>query len=52
MLGKKWKSETILKNKGDMEVIYVSIDDILVPVRILIKLGSGVIELRLKKIRE
>tara|TARA_E500000178_G_scaffold350337_1_gene409092 strand:+ start:63 stop:737 length:675 start_codon:yes stop_codon:yes gene_type:complete len=44
--------QPILKNKGDMEVIYVSIDDILVPVRILIKLGSGVIELRLKKIRE
>lgn len=44
--------QPVLKNKGDMEVIYVSIDDILVPVRILIKLGSGVIELRLKKIRE
>ena len=44
--------QPILKNKGDMKVIYVSIDDILVPVRILIKLGSGVIELRLKKIRE
>ena len=44
--------QPILKNKGDMEVIYVSIDDILVPGRILIKLGSGVIELRLKKIRE
>ena len=35
-----------------MEVIYAPIDDILVPVRILIKLGSGVIELRLKKILE
>ena len=44
--------QPILKNKGDMKVIYVSIDDILVPGRILIKLGSGVIELRLKKIRE
>ena len=44
--------QPVLKNKGDMKVIYVSIDDTLVPVRILIKLGSGVIELRLKKIRE
>ena len=42
----------ILKNKGDMEVSYVSINDTLVPAEILIKLGSGVIELRLKKIRE
>jgi len=42
----------ILKNKGDMEVSYVSINDTLVPAKILIKLGSGVIELRLKKIRE
>ena len=40
------------KNKGDMEVSYVSINDTLVPAEILIKLGSGVIELRLKKIRE
>ena len=44
--------QRVLKNKGDMEVIYAPIDDILVPVRILIKLGSGVIELRLKKILE
>ena len=44
--------QPVLKNKGDMEVIYAPIDDILVPVRILIKLGSGVIELRLKKILE
>ena len=42
----------ILKNKGDMEVSYVSINDTLVPAEILIKLGGGVIELRLKKIRE
>ena len=42
----------ILKNKGDMEVSYVSINDTLIPAEILIKLGSGVIELRLKKIRE
>ena len=44
--------QPVLKNKGDMEVIYAPINDILVPVRILIKLGSGVIELRLKKILE
>ena len=44
--------QPVLKNKGDMEVSYVSIDDTLVPAKILIKLGSGVIELRLKKIRE
>jgi len=44
--------QAVLKNKGDMEVIYAPINDILVPVRILIKLGSGVIELRLKKILE
>ena len=42
----------VLKNKGDMEVSYVSINDTLVPAKILIKLGSGVIELRLKKIHE
>ena len=35
-----------------MEVSYVSINDTLVPAEILIKLGGGVIELRLKKIRE
>ena len=44
--------QPVLKNKGDMEVSYVSINDNLVPAKILIKLGSGVIELRLKKIRE
>ncbi len=44
--------QPVLKNKGDMEVSYVSIDDTLVPAKILIKLGSGVIELRLKKIRD
>ena len=44
--------QPVLKNKGDMEVSYVSIEDTLVPAKILIKLGSGVIELRLKKIRE
>ena len=44
--------QPVLKNKGDMEVSYVSIDDTLVPAKILIKLGRGVIELRLKKIRE
>ena len=44
--------QPVLKNKGDMEVSYVSIDDNLVPAKILIKLGSGIIELRLKKIRE
>ena len=44
--------QPVLKNKGDMEVSYVSIDGTLVPAKILIKLGSGVIELRLKKIRE
>ena len=44
--------QPVLKNKGDMEVSYVPINDTLVPARILIKLGSGVIELRLKKIRE
>tara|TARA_B100000131_G_scaffold313440_1_gene348821 strand:+ start:95 stop:769 length:675 start_codon:yes stop_codon:yes gene_type:complete len=44
--------QPVLKNKGDMEVTYVSIDDTLVPAKILIKLSSGVIELRLKKIRE
>ena len=42
--------QPVLKNKGDMEVTYVSIDNTLVPAKILIKLGSGVIELRLKKI--
>ncbi len=42
--------QPILKNKGDMEVSYVSINDTLVPAKILIKLGGGVIELRLKKI--
>ena len=42
--------QPVLKNKGDMEVSYVSIDEILVPAKILIKLNSGVIELRLKKI--
>ena len=42
----------VLKNKGDMEITYVSINDILVPARILLKLGGGVLELRLKKIRE
>ena len=42
--------QPVLKNKGDMEVSYVSIDEILVPAKILIKLSSGVIELRLKKI--
>ena len=44
--------QPVLKNKGDMEVSYVSIDDNLVPAKILIKLGSGIIELRLKKILE
>ena len=44
--------QPVLKNKGDMEVSYVSIDDTLVPAKILIKLGSGVIKLRLKKLRE
>jgi len=44
--------QPVLKNKGDMEVSYVLIDDTLVPAKILIKLSSGVIELRLKKIRE
>ena len=44
--------QPVLKNKGDMEVSYVSIEDTLVPAKILIKLGSGVIELRLKRIRE
>ena len=44
--------QPVLKNKGDMEVSYVLIDDTLVPAKILIKLGGGVIELRLKKIRE
>ena len=44
--------QPVLKNKGDMEVTYVSIDDTLVPAKILIKLSSGVIELRLKKILE
>ena len=44
--------QPVLKNKGDMEVSNVSIDDNLVPAKILIKLGSGIIELRLKKIRE
>ena len=44
--------QPVLKNKGDMEVSYVSIDDTLVPAKILIKLSSGVIKLRLKKIRE
>lgn len=41
-----------LKNKGDMEVSYVSINNTLVPADIMIKLSNGVIELRLKKIRE
>ena len=44
--------EPILKNKGDMEVSYVLINETLVPAKILIKIGSGVIELRLKKILE
>ena len=44
--------QPVLKNKGDMEVSYVPINDTLVPAKILIKLGSGVIELRLKRIRE
>ena len=44
--------QPVLKNKGDMEVSYVSIEDTLVPAKILIKLGSGVIELRLKRVRE
>ncbi len=44
--------QPVLKNKGDMEIIYVSINDILVPAKILLKLGGGVLELRLKKIRE
>ena len=44
--------DSILKNKGDMEVSYASIGDNLVPVEILIKLGQGVISLRLKKVRE
>ena len=44
--------QPVLKNKGDMEVSYVSIDDTLVPAKIMIKLSSGVIELRLKKILE
>ena len=44
--------QPVLKNKGDMEVSYVSIEDTLIPAKILIKLGSGVIELRLKRIRE
>ncbi len=44
--------QPVLKNKGDMEVSYVSIDEILVPAKILIKLSSGVIELRLKKISQ
>ena len=42
--------EPVLKNKGDMEVSYVLINDNLVPAKILIRIGSGVIELRLKKI--
>ena len=44
--------QPVLKNKGDMEVSYVSINNTLVPAKILVKLGSGVIELRLKRIRE
>lgn len=44
--------DSVLKNKGDMEISYALIDDNLVPVEILIKLGQGVISLRLKKVRE
>ena len=44
--------DSILKNKGDMEVSYASIGNNLVPVEILIKLGQGVISLRLKKVHE
>jgi hypothetical protein len=46
------KGQPALKNKGDMEVSYVSINNTLVPADIMIKLSNGVIELRLKKIRE
>ena len=44
--------QPVLKNKGDMEVTYALIDNTLVPAEILIKLSSGVIKLKLKKIRE
>ena len=41
-----------LKNKGDMEVSYALINGSLVPVEIMIKLGRGIITLKLKKIHE
>ena len=44
--------DAVLKNKGDMEISYASINGNLVPIQILIKLGQGVISLRLKKVRE
>jgi hypothetical protein len=44
--------DSILKNKGDMEISYTSIGNNIVPVEILIKLEKGVISLRLKKVRE
>ena len=43
--------KALLKNKGDLEVTYASIKGVLVPVKILIKLGGGVLQLKLKKIR-
>tara|TARA_B100001059_G_scaffold230532_1_gene264885 strand:- start:238 stop:951 length:714 start_codon:yes stop_codon:yes gene_type:complete len=44
--------DSILKNKGDMEVSYALIGENLIPIEILIKLGQGVISLRLKKVHE
>ncbi|RPG64980.1 MAG: DUF3108 domain-containing protein [Flammeovirgaceae bacterium TMED290] len=44
--------QRVLKNKGDMEVSYASIDGTLVPIEIIIKLGQGVITLKLKKVLE
>ncbi|MFL2510994.1 MAG: DUF3108 domain-containing protein [Candidatus Neomarinimicrobiota bacterium] len=41
-----------LKNKGDMEVSYALINGSLVPVEIMIKLGRGIITLKLKKVHE
>ena len=42
--------QRILKNKGDMEITYIELNQVLVPAEILIKLSNGVIQLKLQKI--
>ena len=45
--------QPVLRNKGDMEISYVKINDVFIPAKITIKLQKrGVINLRIRKIHE